>query len=256
MIYPALLAGVGLASIVLLLTFVVPRFASIFSDSTHEDPDAHQIMLEASNVVTAWWWVGALAIVVTLIAWRVYTRTVAGRLWWDGARLKLPLLGDALLKAETAAFRARHGNPGGQLRAAGAIDRDRRRYAEQQDHLRRAWLASRMGVKRGEGIAGPMRKAGVFPPLAAHLLTVGEETGRPRPDVRPHGGNLRNRYARFHPALHRDLRAGGHPGDGRADRRADSEYAARDYEHQRRGDIIMAQTMKRNRKRPGRPASP
>ena len=35
-----------------------------------------------------------------------------------------------------------------------------------------------MGVKRGEGIAGPMRKAGVFPPLAAHLLTVGEETGR------------------------------------------------------------------------------
>ena len=37
MIYPALLAGVGLASIVLLLTFVVPRFASIFSDSHHED---------------------------------------------------------------------------------------------------------------------------------------------------------------------------------------------------------------------------
>ena len=35
-----------------------------------------------------------------------------------------------------------------------------------------------MGVKRGEGIAAPMRKAGVFPPLAAHLLTVGEETGQ------------------------------------------------------------------------------
>ena len=34
------------------------------------------------------------------------------------------------------------------------------------------------GVKRGEGIAVPVRKAGVFPPLAAHLLTVGEETGR------------------------------------------------------------------------------
>ena len=35
-----------------------------------------------------------------------------------------------------------------------------------------------LGVKRGEGIAAPMRKAAVFPPLAAHLLTVGEETGR------------------------------------------------------------------------------
>ena len=35
-----------------------------------------------------------------------------------------------------------------------------------------------LGVKRGEGIAAPVRRAGMFPPLAAHLLTVGEETGR------------------------------------------------------------------------------
>jgi general secretion pathway protein F len=34
------------------------------------------------------------------------------------------------------------------------------------------------GVKRGEGIAVPLRRSGAFPPLAAHLLTVGEETGR------------------------------------------------------------------------------
>jgi general secretion pathway protein F len=34
------------------------------------------------------------------------------------------------------------------------------------------------GVKRGEGIAAPLKRAGQFPPLAGHLLTVGEETGR------------------------------------------------------------------------------
>ena len=33
------------------------------------------------------------------------------------------------------------------------------------------------GVKRGEGIAAPLTRAGQFPPLAGHLLTVGEETG-------------------------------------------------------------------------------
>ena len=59
MIYPALLAVVGLSSIILLLTFVVPRFATIFNDSTMKIPVPTQIMLEASNVVTAWWWVGA-----------------------------------------------------------------------------------------------------------------------------------------------------------------------------------------------------
>src|SRR5947199_8523313 len=52
MIYPALLACVGLASIVLLLTFVVPRFATIFSDSTMKIPTPTKILLEVSNVVT------------------------------------------------------------------------------------------------------------------------------------------------------------------------------------------------------------
>src|SRR4029077_5859745 len=176
MIYPALLAGVGLTSIVLLLTFVVPRFASIFSDSTMKIPTPTKILLEVSNVVTAWWWVGALAIVITLIAWRVYTRSVAGRLWWDGARLKLPLLGDALLKAETARFARAMGTlvgnsvPLGQsLGIAGATLNNKT--------ISGALVGVAMGVKRGEGIAAPLRKAGVFPPLAAHLLTVGEETG-------------------------------------------------------------------------------
>ena len=56
--------------------------------------------------------------------------------------------------------------------------RHRRRHAEQPDDCRARWTGVAQGVKRGEGIAAPLRKAGVFPPLAAHLLTVGEETGR------------------------------------------------------------------------------
>jgi general secretion pathway protein F len=176
MIYPALLACVGLASITLLLTFVVPRFATIFSDSTMKMPLPTKIMLDVSNVVTTWWWVAALVIVSTLIAWRIYTRTPAGRLWWDGARLKLPLLGDALLKAETARFARAMGTLVGNsvplvqsLGIAAATLNNRT--------ISGALVGVAMGVKRGEGIAGPMRKAAVFPPLAAHLLTVGEETG-------------------------------------------------------------------------------
>src|SRR5580765_1631506 len=76
MIYPALLAGVGMTSIVLLLTFVVPRFASFFSDSTMKIPLPTKMLLETSNFVTAYWWVGATALAATLIIWTVYTRTV------------------------------------------------------------------------------------------------------------------------------------------------------------------------------------
>ena len=119
----------------------------------------------------------ALALAITLIAWRVYTRTPAGRLWWDGARLKLPLLGDALLKAETARFARAMGTLVGNsvplvqsIGIAAATLNNRT--------ISGALVGVAMGVKRGEGIAAPMRKAGVFPPLAAHLLTVGEETGK------------------------------------------------------------------------------
>src|ERR1017187_1414047 len=177
MIYPALLAGVGLASIVLLLTFVVPRFASIFNDSTMKIPVPTKMLLEVSNVVTAWWWVGAGALAGALIVWRVYTRTVAGRLWWDGARLNLPLRGDAFLKAETARFARAMGTLVGNsvplvqsLGIAAATLNNKT--------ISGALAGVAMGVKRGEGTAGPIPKAGVSPPLAAHLLTVGEETGR------------------------------------------------------------------------------
>ena len=176
MIYPALLAGVGLTSIILLLTFVVPRFASIFSDSTMKIPLPTKMLLEVSNFVTAYWWIGATALAAGLITWTVYTRTAAGRLWWDGFRLKLPLLGDALLKAETARFARAMGTlvansvPLVQSLGIAAATLNNKTISG-------ALAGVAMGVKRGEGIAAPMRKAGVFPPLAAHLLTVGEETG-------------------------------------------------------------------------------
>src|SRR5262249_11886868 len=104
MIYPALLAAVGLASIVLLLTFVVPKFATIFSDPAMKIPLPTKILLQASNVVKAYWLVASSTIAAIVIALRLYIQTPAGRMWWDGARLKLPLLGEALLKAETARF--------------------------------------------------------------------------------------------------------------------------------------------------------
>ncbi len=113
MIYPALLAGVGLASIVLLLNFVVPRFASIFSDSTMKIPMPTKIMLEASNVVTAWWWVGRARHrhypdhVARLHPHRRRTPLVGRRAPQDSPARRCAAQG------RNRPLRARHGNPGG-----------------------------------------------------------------------------------------------------------------------------------------------
>lgn len=177
MIYPALLALVGFGSIFILMEFVVPRFASMFADSRMKIPAPTQMMLAVSQYVQNYWWVGASALAALLIFFQTYTRTAAGRLWWDGARLRIPLLGDALRKAETARFARAMATlvantvPLVQSIGISAATLGNLTFSQ-------ALVGVAQGVKRGEGIAGPLRRAGVFPPLVAHLLTVGEETGR------------------------------------------------------------------------------
>ena len=176
LIYPILLTLVGLGSIFVLLNFVVPRFALIFSDPRMKIPTPTLILLEVSAIVQAYWLPTALALLVAIVLFQVYIRTVAGRLWWDTIRLKMPLLGDALRKAETARFARAMGTlvaasvPLVQSIGIARGILNNRRMAGTLE-------AVAQGVKRGEGIALPLTRAGEFPPLAGHLLSVGEETG-------------------------------------------------------------------------------
>ena len=176
-VYPALLALVGAGSIGLMLTFVVPRFAQVFAQSRMPIPTPTKIMLEASRITTTYGPVTLGLLIVGITLFVSYIRTSEGRLWWDRFRLTIPLLGEALRKAETARFARAMGTlvansvPLVQsIQIAGATLMNKQ--------IAGALISVEQGVKRGEGIAGPLRKCGQFPPLAAHLLSVGEETGR------------------------------------------------------------------------------
>ena len=177
MAYPMLLVAVGTGSILVLMNFVVPRFASVFEQSRIEMPLPTKFLLEGSKFLQNY---GALllgVLIASAIGLYSYVRTARGRLWWDTLRLRVPVLGDALRKAETARFARAMGTlvsntvPLVQSIAIAGATLNNRRISDSLE-------AVSMGVKRGEGIATPLRRAGQFPPLAAHLLAVGEETGR------------------------------------------------------------------------------
>jgi general secretion pathway protein F len=175
--YPALLVVVGIASIIFLLTFVVPRFATVFEESNLAMPTPTRIMLESSNVLQNYGWIAGLVVLAAILLLQGSLRTAGGRLRWDSFRLKLPVLGDALRKAEVSRFAramstlVANSVPLVQSISIAGATLNNRRIA-----LSLGPVAQ--GVKRGEGIAGPMRRTGEFPPLASHLLLVGEETGR------------------------------------------------------------------------------
>jgi general secretion pathway protein F len=177
MVYPCLLALVGAASVFVILEFVVPRFASVFTDSRMRIPLPTEIMIEASDLVRKWSWIAILAIAGLLTAFRFYKKTPGGRAWWDETRLKIPVLGDALRKAETSRF----------ARAMSTLVANSVPLVQSLHIAAGILYNSKMagalkevaqGVKRGEGLAQPLARTKMFPPLASHLMTVGEETGR------------------------------------------------------------------------------
>jgi general secretion pathway protein F len=177
MAYPCLLMLVGIGSILVLMNFVVPRFASVFEQSRIEMPLPTKMLLEGSKFLQSYGLAGSIALLLLAVGLYSYVRTSAGRLWWDSLRLHIPVLGDALRKAETARFARAMGTlvtnsvPLVQSIAIAGATLSNRRIAGSLESVA-------LGVKRGEGIAAPLRRAGQFPPLASHLLSVGEETGR------------------------------------------------------------------------------
>lgn len=177
MMYPILLACVGVGAIFVILNFVVPRFASIFDDGRMKIPLPTLIMLQASHVVQQWWWLVALGLAVAIAGFRLYIGTPQGRFWWDTNRLRLPILGEAMRKAETSRFARAMATLVGNsvplvqsLQISGGILFNSRMANSLKDVAQ--------GVKRGEGISQPLARTHMFPPLASHLLTVGEETGK------------------------------------------------------------------------------
>lgn len=177
LIYPVVITTVGAGAIVFLMTFVIPRFATIFADMGQAIPLPTQILLSTSLAVQSYWWVGLLVLFGAILAWRIWTGTAEGRLQWDRIVLRLPMVGTIMIKVETARFTRtlgtmlRSGVPVlGALTVVGDI--------MMNQVVGRAVQRLSDTVKRGGTIAAAMKEHTPFPPLAIHMVRVGEETGR------------------------------------------------------------------------------
>jgi general secretion pathway protein F len=175
--YPLVVTGVGAGAIVFLLTFVIPRFASIFADLKQAIPLPTQMLLTVSAAVREYWWVGAGMAIALVLTWRVWTATPDGRLAWDRLLLHLPRIGSLLVKIETARLTRTLGTmlkSGVPMMSALAV------VGELMSNQVLARAVARLGesVKRGSTVAAAMAEHGLFPPLAVHMVRVGEETGR------------------------------------------------------------------------------
>lgn len=175
--YPIFVTAVGGAAVVFLLMFVIPRFATIFADLKQTIPLPTQILLVASATVQQYWWVGVLIGLASLLAWRVWTGTPEGRMQWDRLLLRLPRVGELMIKIETARFTRTLGTmlkSGVPVLGALAVVGD----MMSNQLLARAVERVAETVKRGSSVAAALAEHTQIPALAVHMVRVGEETGR------------------------------------------------------------------------------
>ncbi len=177
LIYPCVLAAVASISIVVMMTVVIPQFATIFDNAGAPIPLPMLILLGLSGLLTGYWWL-ILSVAFAVWYW-IHTRlkTEAGRLHWDQRKLKLPVVGSVLQKVEVSRFSRTLGT---LLHSAVPLIQSINIVKEvvENQAIASTMESIKSGVKRGDGLAAPIREAQIFPPFALHLLAVGEETGR------------------------------------------------------------------------------
>lgn len=177
MIYPCILVVVAIGSIIIMMTVVIPQFADIFENAGAPVPLPMMVLLVLSGFLTGFWWL--ILLVIGGGAYWIYSRlkTEEGRLNWDRQLLKLPVVGSVLRKLEVSRFSRTLGT---LLQSSVPLIQSINLVKEivENQAIASTMESIKSGVKKGEGLTRPIRKAEIFPPFALHLLAVGEETGR------------------------------------------------------------------------------
>ncbi len=176
MVYPLFLVFVGGISIIIMLAFVVPKFAVIFSDMGQAMPGSTQVLLAISHGLRAYWWAIFGGIAATVFGIQKYINTPKGRMAADRLKVSAPVTGNLVRSVEVARFSRTLGtliHSGVPILQALMLVREiitNRLIAESLDAVYHR-------VKEGENLSGPLLQAGIFPPLAVSMIAVGEETG-------------------------------------------------------------------------------
>ena len=177
LIYPTILMFVAVASVMVLLVWVVPQFEQTFAQAGKALPLATRIVVIVGRFLKDWWWAVLAGVVLFGLFWRRHLRRPAVRRRWHGRILRMPLIGDLVVKVEVARF-ARTlstllANGVTLLGALGIV----------KETLGNVVLASALDgvtarLREGKGFGGPLAETGLYPRLATQMILVGEESGR------------------------------------------------------------------------------
>lgn len=174
--YPAfVLVAIG-AAIAVINVFVIPAFAGVFRGMNLELPWQTRLLIGTSEFFVNWWQYMLIGLILTIISIRYYVKTDAGRYRWDKLKLRLPIVGNIILRATLSRFSrsfamsTRAGVPLIQALSVVAQAVDNEFIGERIRNMRN-------GIERGDSLTRTAAASAMFTPLVLQMLSVGEETG-------------------------------------------------------------------------------
>jgi type II secretory pathway component PulF len=174
--YPMfVVATLGIAFVVL-INVVVPKFVPIFKSAKVALPLPTQILLIINDIFQKYTMIAIGVVLVAIMAFIFYKRTASGAYTIDRMKLKLPLIGQIILKICMSRFAftlenlVRTGIP--IIRTLDIVSR-----AVGNEYIAKKVQEIAVSIEKGRGITKPLRDAKIFPPLVIHLVATGEETG-------------------------------------------------------------------------------
>lgn len=176
-IYPILMAIIGLATVIFMLTFVMPRLMQIFLRIGQELPLPTQILISVSTILRERWQVVLLLLLALLLILRGQAKTKTGKLSMSLLKLRLPVFGKFIVKGELARFcrtlelLIQNGVP--ILKALKitipVLD---------NEVIKNKFLQSYSELEQGGSFGKSLKNSPLFPPFMCNLIVVGEESGK------------------------------------------------------------------------------
>jgi type IV pilus assembly protein PilC len=176
LIYPAIILVMSIATVVLLVSYVLPKFRDFFKSFDAKLPLATRLLLGIGDFFQEWGWLLAIVGVGVIVFLVFFLQTASGKRIRDKVLLKVPLIKDVIKFAVVERFcrilsaMLRAGVPVPEAMTAALDATNNRVYQE-------ALLAARDATLRGEGISRPIAETHLFPPAAEKMLLVGEQSG-------------------------------------------------------------------------------
>lgn len=174
--YPKMVVSAMILAVTILMWKVVPVFVNMFAKAKIELPMATKILIGANKAFFDYWYLMLGGTILLIFAFKKYTATEKGRYQWDLFMLKVPILGPIVLRSSMAKFARVFST----LQAGGvSILEILNVTAKVVDNSVISGIVRGLkdSVQEGTGLAAPLKKSGLIPPLVIQMIAAGEDSG-------------------------------------------------------------------------------